>query len=137
MTFITGSSVLSKTSAPIPTVEGLEGKTIAVLSGTTTEDVMRNLSDVNDIKFDLKLIASHDEGMELLNSGRVSGYASEPYAMMIPRGDTEFRLIADRALASIYRSAKIRKIYHLWFGRYGEELPPVVAAMYQFQAVGD
>ncbi len=165
MTFITGSSVLSKTSAPIPTVEGLAGKTIAVLSGTTTEDVMRNLAEVNDIEFDLKLIASHDEGMELLNSGRVSGYASdramligqvfrnenaendyvmtnytlsfEPYAMMIPRGDTEFRLVADRALASIYRSARIRKIYHLWFGRYGEELPPVVAAMYQFQAVGD
>ncbi len=165
MTFITGSSVLSKTSAPIPTVEGLEGKTIAVLSGTTTEDVMRDLSDVNDVEFDLKLIASHDEGMELLNSGRVSGYASdramligqvfrdenaendyvmtnytlsfEPYAMMIPRGDTEFRLVADRALASIYRSARIRRIYHMWFGRYGEELPPVVAAMYQFQAVGD
>lgn len=165
MTFITGSSVLSKTSAPIPTVEGLEGKTIAVLSGTTTEEVMRNLAEVNEVKFDLRLIGSHDEGMQLLNSGRVSGYASdramligqvfrdenaqndyvmtnytlsfEPYAMMLPRGDTEFRLIADRALASIYRSAKIRRIYHMWFGRYGEELPPVVQAMYQFQAVGD
>lgn len=165
MTFITGSSVLSKTSAPISTVDGLAGKTVAVLSGTTTEEVMRNLSDVNDIKFDLRLIESHDEGMKLLNSGRVSGYASdramligqvfrdenaendyvmtnytlsfEPYAMMIPRGDTEFRLVADRALASIYRSARIRRIYHMWFGRYGEELPPVVEAMYQFQAVGD
>ena len=165
MTFITGSSVLSKTTAPISNVDGLEGKTVAVLSGTTTEAVMRDLAEVNEIKFNLRLIASHDEGMRLLNSDRVSGYASdramligqvfrnenaendyvmtnytlsfEPYAMMLPRGDTEFRLIADRALASIYRSAKIRRIYHMWFGRYGEELPPVVEAMYQFQAVGD
>ncbi len=165
MTFITGSSVLSKTTAPISTVDGLTGKTIAVLSGTTTEAVMRDLADVNELRFDLKLIGSHDEGMKLLNSGRVSGYASdramligqvfrdenaendyvmtnytlsfEPYAMMLPRGDTEFRLVADRALASMYRSARIRRIYHMWFGRYGEELPPVVEAMYQFQAVGE
>jgi len=127
--------------------------------------VMRRFKEVNEIDFELKLIASRDEGMELLNSGRVSGYASdramligqvfrnenaqneyamtnytlsfEPYAMMLPRGDTEFRLVADRALASIYRSARIRRIYHTWFGRYGEELTPVVQAMYQFQAVDE
>ena len=165
MTFITGSAVLSKTSTAISDVNALEGRTIAVLAGTTTETVMRSLGEVNEIKFDLKLIASHDEGMKLLNSGRVSGYASdramligqvfrnenaeneyamtaytlsfEPYGMMLPRGDSEFRLVADRALASIYRSAKIRRIYHSWFGRYGEEMPPVVQAMYQFQAVGE
>ena len=61
----------------------------------------------------------------------------EPYAMMLPRGDTQLRLVADRALASIYRSARIRRIYYNWFGRYGEELSPVVEAMYQFQAVDE
>ncbi len=163
MTFITGSSVLSKTTARISNVDGLEGKTIAVLSGTTTEAVMRSLAELNEVRFDLELIASHDEGMKLLNSGKVDGYASdramligqvfrdenaendyvmtnytlsfEPYAMMLPRGDTEFRLVADRALASIFGSARIRQIYYTWFGRYGEEMPPVVEAMYQFQAV--
>ncbi len=165
MTFITGSAVLSKKSAPISNIDQLEGRKVAVLSGTTTEDVMRRLAEVNEVKFELKLIGSHDEGMRLLNSGKVTGYASdramligqvfrnenaeneyamtnytlsfEPYAMMLPRGDTEFRLVADRALAAIYGSARIRRIYYTWFGRYGEELPPVVEAMYQFQAVGD
>ncbi len=165
MTFITGSAVLSKKSAPISNVDQLAKKRVAVLSGTTTEAVMRRFKEVNEIDFELKLIASRDEGMELLNSGRVSGYASdramligqvfrnenaqneyamtnytlsfEPYAMMLPRGDTKFRLVADRALASIYRSARIRRIYHTWFGRYGEELTPVVQAMYQFQAVDE
>lgn len=165
MTFITGSAVLSKIDSPIATIEELQGRKVAVLKGTTTEAVMREVAEVNELKYDLKLIASHDEGMRLLNSGKVSGYASdramligqvfrnentqnkyamttytlsfEPYAMMVPRGDTEFRLLADRALASIYRSAKIRRIYHTWFGRYGEELSPMVEAMYQFQAVGE
>ena len=107
----------------------------------------------------------NNAGMDLLNSGKVTGYASdramligqvfrnanaqneytmtgsalsfEPYAMMIPRGDTEFRLVADRALASIFRSARIRRIHQNWFGRFGEPLSPIVEAMYQFQAVGE
>ena len=121
--------------------------------------------DVNEFDIDLKLVDSHDEGMALLNSREVDGYASdramligqvfrnantandytmtrsalsfEPYAFMITRGDTEFRLAADRALASLYRTARIRRIYQNWFGRYGEPLSPVVEAMYQFQAVGE
>ena len=57
--------------------------------------------------------------------------------MMIARGDTEFRLAADRALASMFRTVKIRRIYNNWFGRYGEPMTPIVEAMYQFQAVGE
>jgi len=165
MTFITGSAVLSRKANPIGGIDDLDGAKIAVLSGTTTEDVMRKVIEVNEFDVDLHLIDSHNEGMELLNSRKVGGYASdramligqvfrnanatneyamtrsplsfEPYAMMLPRGDTEFRLLADRALASLYRSARIRRLYHNWFGRYGEPLSPIVEAMYQFQAVGD
>ncbi len=165
MTFITGSAVLSRKANPIDRIDALDGAKIAVLSGTTTEDVMRRVAEVNEFDMDLELIESHDEGMALLNSRKVTGYASdramligqvfrsanaqqeyamtssalsfEPYAMMVPRGDTAFRLLADRALASIFRSARIRRIYQNWFGRFGEPLSPIVEAMYQFQAVGE
>ncbi len=165
MTFITGSAVLSQKSSPINKIDDLDGAKIAVLRGTTTEDVMRRAIEINSFNIKLKLISSHDEGMELLNAGKVAGYASdramligqvfrtanasteyaltrsalsfEPYALMIPRGDTEFRLVADKALASLYRGAGIRRLYHNWFGRYGEPLSSVVEAMYEFQAVGE
>jgi len=165
MTFITGSAVLSRQTNSIGTIDDIDDAKIAVLSGTTTEDVMRRAIEVNDFDVKLRLIGSHDEGMELLNDGKVDGYASdramligqvfrnenakneyaltrtafsfEPYAMMVPRGDTEFRLVADRALASLFRNVRIRRIYHNWFGRYGEPLSPIVEAMYQFQAVGE
>jgi len=165
MTFITGSAVLSRKSSPINTVDDLDGARVAVLRGTTTEDVMRSVIEINEFKLKLKLIDSHDEGMELLNAGKVSGYASdramligqvfrnvnasneyaltrsvlsfEPYALMLPRGDTEFRLVADKALASMFRGASIRRLYHNWFGRYGEPLSDIVEAMYEFQAVGE
>lgn len=165
MTFITGSAVLSRKASSIGTIDDIDDAEIAVLSGTTTEDVMRRAIEVNDFDVKLRLIKSHDEGMKLLNDREVDGYASdramligqvfrnenakneyaltrtafsfEPYAMMIPRGDTEFRLVADRALASLFRNVRIRRIYHNWFGRYGETLSPIVEAMYQFQAVGE
>ena len=165
MTFITGSAVLSRRAQAIDTVDDLEGAEVAVLGGTTTEDVMRRVIDINEFDIDLRLIDSHDEGMELLNAGRVDGYASdramligqvfrnadaeseyamtraalsfEPYAFMVPKGDSDFRLVADKALAAQFRGAGIRRLYQTWFGRYGEPLSPIVQAMYEFQAVGE
>jgi ABC-type amino acid transport substrate-binding protein len=102
--------------------------------------------------------------MELLDAGKVDGYATdramlvgqvmqsanaasyamssdvfsfEPHALMLKRGDTDFRLLVDRALASLYRTARIRRIYHDWIGRYGEPLSPLVEAVYEFQAVDE
>lgn len=164
MTFITGGAVLSLSSAPIQSIESIEKKTIAVIKGTTTHDNLRKLSEVNEYSFTLRIIENHDKGMELLNDSKVDGFATdramiighilrtgeaerysisngvfsfEPYALMVHRGDTEFRLVVDRALASLYRNARIRRIYHNWFGRYGEPLSPIVEAVYEFQAVGE
>lgn len=164
MTFITGGAILSLSDAPIPSIANVENKTIAVIRGTTTHDTLHKLSEVNEFSFTLRLIETHDKGMELLNDSKVDGYATdramivgqvlksgtaerytissdvfsfEPYALMIQRGDTDFRLVVDRALASMYRSARIRRIYHNWFGRYGEPLSPIVEAVYEFQAVGE
>ena len=165
MTFITGSAILSRKGKAVTNIDDLDKKRIAVVAGTTTEDVVRRVAEVNDFRIKITPIKTHNEGMELLNKGKVDGYASdramligqvfrnantaneysmtrtalsfEPYAFMIARGDTEFRLAADRALASLFRTARIRRIYQNWFGRYGEPLSPIVEAMYQFQAVGE
>jgi ABC-type amino acid transport substrate-binding protein len=165
MTFITGSAVLSRKGKAINSIDGLDKTRIAVVSGTTTEDVLQRVMEVNDIRIKITPVDDRGQGMELLNNGKVDGFASdravlighvfrnanmaneytmtrsalsfEPYAFMVARGDTEFRLAADRALASLYRTARIRRIYHNWFGRYGEALSPIVEAMYQFQAVGE
>jgi len=165
MTFITGSAVLSRKDNPIGTIDDIDKKRIAVAAGTTTEDVLRRLVEVNDFQVKLTPVDGRMKGMELLNKGKVDGFASdravligqvfrnanvandymmtrsalsfEPYAFMVKRGDGEFRLTADRALASLFRTARIRRIYQNWFGRYGEPLSPIVEAMYQFQAVGE
>ena len=164
MIFITGGAILSNNDNPIHTLDNLQGKTIAVIEGTTTQNTLRKFSEINEVGYTLRIIETHAMGMELLNDKKVDGYATdrtmivgqvlrsedaarytissdvfsfEPYALMLSRGDTDFRLVVDRALANLYRTARIRRIYHDWFGRYGEPLSPIVAALYEFQAVSD
>ena len=38
-------------------------------------------------------------------------FSFEPYAFMVRRNDADFRLVADRALAQIYRSGQIEQLY--------------------------
>ena len=164
MTFITGGAVLSLKNSPIPSINELGKKTIAVIMGTTTHSTLRRFSEVNEVGFTLRIIETHGKGMELLDAGKVDGYATdrvmlvgqvmqsanaasytissdvfsfEPHALMLKRGDTDFRLVVDRALASLYRTARIRRIYQDWLGRYGEPLSPIVEAVYEFQAVDE
>lgn len=164
MTFITGGSVLSRSSAPIASIAGVNGKNIAVIPGTTTEEAIKKFLAANKFKASFTPIRSHGHGMELLTKGEVDAYTSdramligqaihtdkpdnyviardvfsfEPYAFMLQRGDTEFRLLADRALAEVYRSARIQRLYLDWFGSMGGPMPPIVKAMYEFQAVGE
>ncbi len=164
LTFITGGAVLSLTGNSINSVADLTEKTVAIIRGTTTHAAIRDYITNNDFKITLRIITSPNEGMELLDAGKVDGDASdrtmlvgqvvrsedrsrysisrdvfsfEPYALMLARGDTDFRLVADRALASLYGNARIRRLYHDWIGRYGEPMTPIVEAMYEFQAVGE
>lgn len=163
-TFITGAAVLSLKERPIDSIEELSGKTVAVIRHTTTEAGLRRFITDNEYKITLRMIESHDQGIELLAEGKVDGYASdramligqvfrssernrfaitrdvfslEPYALMLPRGDTEFRLVTDRALAGVYRGARILRLYQDWFGRYGEPMSPVLKALYEFEAVAE
>jgi glutamate/aspartate transport system substrate-binding protein len=164
MTFITGGAVLSLKASPINTIGELNEKTIAVIKGTTTHESLQRFTEFNEFKMTLRIIEAHSKGMELLDAGKVDGYATdramivgqvlqsndaaiytvtkdvfsfEPYALMLKRGDTQMRLVVDRALASLYRNSRIRRIHYDWFGRIGEELTPIVAAVYEFQAVGE
>jgi len=164
LTYITGGAVLSRSGKSINSVADLSGKTVAVIRGTTTHAAISNYITSNEFKITLRMITSRAEGMELLDAGKVDGFASdrimligqvvrsgnrsnyaitrdvfsfEPHALMVARGDTDFRLVADRALASIYSTARILRLYNDNIGRYGEPLPPIVKAMYEFQAVGE
>lgn len=162
MTLVTGASVLAKKESGIGSTGDLAGKDIAVIEGTTTEAVLDKFLEFNLFDARVVTVDTHEAGMALLNEGKVDAYSSdqimlmgqmikaadqsayvlapdvfsfEPYAFMVRKDDSHFRLVTDSALAQLYRSASIQRLYHTWFGRFGIEASPILKAMYQFQGL--
>jgi glutamate/aspartate transport system substrate-binding protein len=151
VTFVDGGSLLVKSDAEIGRLADFGGKRIAVISGTTTERSLRGALERRKVNAELVGIKTRDEGLGLLREGQVDALASdrtaligvvvmsgskgglyklldqdfsiEQYALMMKRGDHDFRLAVNSVLAHIYRSGAIEEIYGRWLGPLG---PPSV-----------
>jgi ABC-type amino acid transport substrate-binding protein len=164
ITFVDGASLLLRAQSDIGRMADLEGKRIAVITGTTTEPALRAALARQSIKAELVSIKTRDEGIALLGKNEVEALASdrtaligvvvmgggsqgsfklldqdfsiEQYALMLPRGDHDFRLAVNRVLARVYRSGEIEKIYARWLGPLG---PPslLLSATYYIQSLSE
>jgi glutamate/aspartate transport system substrate-binding protein len=151
VTFVDGGSLLVKSDAEIGRLADFGGKRIAVITGTTTERSLRGALERRKVNAELVGIKTRDEGLGLLREGQVDALASdrtaligvvvmsgskggmyklldqdfsiEQYALMMKRGDHDFRLAVNSVLAGIYRSGAIEEIYGRWLGPLG---PPSV-----------
>jgi glutamate/aspartate transport system substrate-binding protein len=59
----------------------------------------------------------------------------EPYALMLPRDDGDFRLIANRALANIYSGNQIGVLYKKWFGLIDPRPSTLLISLFRLQAL--
>lgn len=161
-TFVTGGSVLSLTSSGVQGMPDLSGKTVGVAKDTTTEEQLRGYLEQNLIDAKIVMVDDRNDGMRRLNRGDIDAFASdqivligqiieaikperyalvseifsyEPYGLVMRRNDADFRLVVNRAISQIYRSGQHADIYYKWIGRIGINVPPVLAAMYQLNAI--
>lgn len=163
ITFVDGGSILTKVDSGGRRLADFGGKRIAVMGGTTTDAALRESLKRGLVAAELVRVKTRDEGLELLRQGQVDGLASdrttligvvvaraagdsfklleedfsiEQYALMLPRGDTDFRLAVNRGLARLYRSGEIRRVYDRWLGPLG---PPSVllSATYFIQSLAE
>ena len=163
ITFVDGGSILTKSGTGGARLLDFDGKRVAVISGTTTEKVLREGLAQRSIKAEIVTVKSRAEGLKLLEASKVDGFASdrttlvslvvaspqggafrlldedfsvEPYALALPRGDYEFRLAVNRVLARLYRTGEIVNIYNRWLGRLG---PPslLLSATYFVQSIAE
>ena len=145
-TFLDGASLMVRADGP-KNLRDLAGKKVGVLAGTTTEEALRNTLKEAGIAGDVVAAKTHDEGLAMLDDGEISAYfgdrsillflikqsqapdklrladdylSVEPYALALPRGDSDFRLAVDRALSHIYRSGEIVSIFQRTFGGKAE-----------------
>jgi ABC-type amino acid transport substrate-binding protein len=158
-TFITGGSLLSLRGTSLTDLGGLR---IAVIPGTTTERVLKDAlgkAPAADVR--LVPVKDHAEGRTAIENRSADAYASdrdiliglaltasdprrfvladryfsyEPYALMLRRGDLDFRLAVNRSLARLYRSGQILEVYSRWFGALGDP-NALIIAMYAIEGI--
>ena len=61
-------------------------------------------------------------------------FSFEPYALVLPRDDPDFRLLVNRTLADLYKSGGIDPIFIRWLGPYGSP-GPLLNAMFYLNAL--
>jgi ABC-type amino acid transport substrate-binding protein len=161
-TFLDGASLMVRADGP-KNLRDLAGQKIGVLAGTTTEEALRNTLKEGGITGDIVAAKTHGEGLAMLDEGKISAYfgdrsillflikdskapeklrladdylSVEPYALALPRGDTDFRLAVDRALSHIYRSGEVASIFQRTFGGKAEP-SQILRTLYVISALPD
>jgi ABC-type amino acid transport substrate-binding protein len=152
-TFLDGGSLLVKKGSAISGIPALVDETVAVIPGTTSATALRAAIAKSYVNAGVLEVKSHEEGISALETGRATAYASdrvlligllmkaskpelfaiapeqfsyEPYAFAVRRNDADFRLIANTALARLYRSGDVLKIFDRWFGSLGQPTPALI-----------
>jgi glutamate/aspartate transport system substrate-binding protein len=135
-------------------IADLNGKKVGVISNTTTERALSDISKRDYLSIQLVPVKSHLDGMNALKDGKIDAYASdqavliglafavrdqfrvliseqplsyEPYGLVLRRGDPDFRLAVNTVLARVLRTGQIAEIYERWFGKLGKPSPLLVA----------
>ncbi len=161
MTFVDGATVLVRGDTELLRLADLKGKKVAVVPTTTTAASLQTALKARSLNVSVVLVSSHEEGLAKLRDGTVDGYASdrvvligqglsgkaggnfrlldddfsvEPYALVLPRGDPDFRLAVDRALATLYRSGEIEAVFNHWLGPLGRP-STLLTALYYLQSI--
>jgi len=161
-TFITGTKLLVKASSGIREIEDLEGKRIALAQGTTNERAIKQVAEELGINIEALHVRDHGEGFLALQTDRVDAYSTDhillhgliataknpddyivtgrflsfdPYAIMLRRDDSAFRLVANTVLSDLFRSGEINEIYAKWFDPMGVPQTDLLKAAFQIQAL--
>ena len=161
MTFVDGATVLVRGNSELLRLADLSGKKVAVVPTTTTATALQMALKARMLNVDVVMVATPEEGIAKLKEGAVDGYASdrlvligqglaskagasfrlldedfsvEPYALVLPRGDPDFRLAVDRALAGMYRSGAIEAVFDRWLGPLGRP-STLLTALYYLQSI--
>jgi glutamate/aspartate transport system substrate-binding protein len=142
VTFITGTKLASLKGSGITEIEDLDGKAIALAQGTTNEKAVKRVMKEKGIDIKIVNVKDHPQGWLALTSGRVDAYATDdvllyglisksknpdqfqvtgrflsydPYGLMVPRNDSDYRRLGTVLLADLMRSGEMLEIYNKWF----------------------
>ena len=153
--FVDGAAAAVRMDGP-DMVFDITGGKLGVLRGTTTEIVVEDLIQRNNMNAEIIRFTAHTEGLAALAAGGIDSYfgdqaildfqiekmaltekvailedtfSFEPYALVMRRGEDTLRLAVDTALSEIYDRGLIYQMILDEMGNY--PLSPEARAVYQ------
>ncbi len=159
--FIETTGLMAKAAPDYKSLADLGGKKIAVIAGTTNERAVRAQLERRKVSATVVLVKTNEEGIAAVESGAADAFASdallliggavkakdpkalallndrlsyEPYGIVLPRGDSNFRLAINTALSQIYSSEQIDDVFGRWFSAFGKPTP-LTEAVYILGAI--
>ncbi len=141
-TFVTANRLMSKAKSKMVNLEDLKGKTLVSTSGTSNLKQVTELNGTKNLGINIVTAADHPAAFQMVESDRAAAFAmddillyslvaqsknpadyyistvqlsTEPYGIIVRRGDPEFKKVADGAIVAVMKSGEINKIYGKWF----------------------
>lgn len=162
--FVESTGLLVKEASGLRSFAAMAGKTIAVIAGTTNQRAISTQLKRRKVDGRVSAYGTRDEALAALDAGKADAFAwdklllvgaaatrpqgsaqllllaedfsFEPYGLVLPLGDTAFRLAVNAGLAEVYKSPEITDIFSLWFAPLGPP-SPLLEAVYVFGAIPD
>jgi glutamate/aspartate transport system substrate-binding protein len=140
--FIIGTRLLVKKDSGIKDFPDLKGKNVVVTAGTTSERLIREMNEKNNMGMNVISAKDHGESFLTLQSGRAVAFmlddallagerakakqpddwvivgtpqSKEAYGMMMRKGDDAFKKVVDEVIAKAQTSGEAEKLYSKWF----------------------
>jgi glutamate/aspartate transport system substrate-binding protein len=140
--FIIATRLLVKKDSGIKDFPDLKGKNVVVTAGTTSERLIREMNEKNNMGMNIISAKDHGESFLTLQSGRASAFmlddallagerakarrpdewvivgtpqSKEAYGMMMRKGDDQFKKLVDETVAKAETSGQAAKVYQKWF----------------------
>ncbi len=161
LVFAESTGVLVKAGAGIFRFDDMAGRKIGIIAGSTNGQAIRD--QLAQRRIDAKLVEFRDrsEGVEALARGELEGFATdklvllalaqaanlrdftvlpddlsfEPFAIMLPRGDSAFRLAINTGLAQVFRSGEVIELYTKYFSGVAQRPSVWLGAVFTFGAL--
>lgn len=141
-TFVTASRLVAKKSSKVSSLNDLRGKSIVSTAGTTSLRLLNELNGERKLGMNILSAKDHAESFLMVKTGRAVAFAMddillyslvasdqapgdymitndalsvEPYGIMVRKDDPAFKRLADTAIANVFKSGEINRIYAKWF----------------------
>lgn len=147
--FLTANRFVSKKTSGLNAVADLSGKTVVSTSGTANIQELATVNVEKKLGMNIVAANDHAEAFLMLDTGRAAAFvmddillaslvagarnpadyvisseafsAPQPYAIMLRRGDEQFKSFVDEATANLYKTPQMLEIYDKWFN---QPIPP-------------